>query len=121
MPLLLAGVVDAPDAVTCAMVSLLLLLVAAGVNMIVRVSIIKGSYDMLLQEGEFSKKEKQAKTKLDTLSGVYWCLATAIYLGWSFWTMRWDITWILWPVAGVLFAAVSGTVRLVIGADGADQ
>ena len=26
---------------------------------------------MLLQEGEFSKKEKQAKTKLDTLSGVY--------------------------------------------------
>lgn len=121
VPLLLAGVVDAPDAVTCAMVSLLLLLVAAGVNMIVRVSIIKGSYDMLLQEGEFSKKEKQAKTKLDTLSGVYWCLATAIYLGWSFWTMRWDITWILWPVAGVLFAAVSGTVRLVIGADGADQ
>ena len=73
-------------------------MVAAGVNMIVRVSIVKGSYDMLLQEGEFSKKEKQAKTKLDTLSGVYWCLATAIYLGWSFWTMRWDITWILWPV-----------------------
>ena len=88
-------------------------MVAAGVNMIVRVSIIKGSYDMLLQEGEFSKKEKQAKTKLDTLSGVYWCLATAIYLGWSFWTMRWDIPWILWPVAGVLFAAVSGTVRFV--------
>lgn len=64
-----------------------------------------------------SKKEKKAKGKLDALSGAYWSLATAIYLGWSFWTMRWDITWILWPVAGVLFAAVSGIVRAVMRVD----
>ena len=66
---------------------------------------------------ENSKKEKKAKGKLDALSGAYWSLATAIYLGWSFWTMRWDITWILWPVAGVLFAAVSGIVRAVMRVD----
>ena len=69
---------------------------------------------MLLQEGEFSKKEKQAKTKLDTLSGVYWCLATAIYLGWSFWSERWDFTWILWVVAGVLYAALLGIVKVFV-------
>ena len=66
---------------------------------------------------ENSKKEKKAKGKLDALSGAYWSLATAIYLGWSFWTMRWDITWILWPVAGVLFAAVLGIVRAVMRVD----
>ena len=90
----------------------LLFVVAAGVNLIVRVSIVKGSYEALLQEGEFTKKEKKTKGKLDVLSGIYWCIVTAIYLGWSFSTARWDFTWIIWPVAGVLFGAISGIVRL---------
>ena len=58
--------------------------------------------------------EKKLKKKSDAFSGAYWCIATAIYLGWSFWTMRWDFTWIIWPVAGVLFAAVSGIFRAVM-------
>ena len=43
---------DAPDAVCTSFVSLLLILVACGVYMIIRVGIIKGSYDILLQEGD---------------------------------------------------------------------
>ena len=115
VPLVVVGVMDAPDYILGAFTALLLVMVAVGVNMIIRVSIVKSSYDILLQEGEFSKKEKNAKRKLDAFSGVYWCLATAIYLGWSFWTMKWSITWIVWPVAGVLFAAVSGILRIVMG------
>ena len=37
---------------------------------------------------------------------IYWLLAVAIYLGWSFATDNWTISWIVWPIAGVLFAAV---------------
>lgn len=55
--------------------------------------------------------------KNEAFSGIYWCLVTAIYLGWSFWSMRWDATWIIWPVAGVLFGAISGILRLVMGTD----
>ena len=117
VPIIIAGVLDAPDYVAGSFVVLLLLMIATGVNMIIRVSIIKNSYDTLLQEGEFSEAEKKAKRKLDGLSGIYWCLITAIYLGWSFYTMRWDFTWIIWPVAGVLFAAISGIMRLVSGLD----
>lgn len=117
VPIIIAGAADAPDYIAAICVAGLLVLIALGVNIIIRVSMIKSSYDALLQEGEFSKKEKKAKGKLDALSGAYWSLATAIYLGWSFWTMRWDITWILWPVAGVLFAAVLGIVRAVMRVD----
>lgn len=116
-PLIISGIVGATDYVCCISVSVLLVIVAIGVNMIVRVYIMKGSYDTLLQEGEFSRHEKRAKKKLDIMSSIYWCLATGIYLAWSFWTMRWDITWIIWPVAGVLYAAVSGIMRLIIGAE----
>lgn len=120
IPLLIAGTMEAPESGVCVMVcvAVLLALVALGVNLIIRVTIIKGSYDVLLQEGEYSQREKRAKKKLDTFSSVYWCLATAIYLGWSFWSRRWDFTWLVWPVAGVLFAAVSGIARMVIKVDG---
>lgn len=117
VPLVIVGIMNAPDYVCGIFTALLLIIVAVGVNMIIRVSIVKSSYDILLQEGEFSKEEKRAKRKLDTFAGIYWCLATAIYLGWSFWTMKWHFTWIVWPVAGVLFAAVSGVIRLVTGVD----
>ena len=86
---------DAPDVVCTSFVSLLLILVACGVYMIIRVGMIKGSYDILLQEGDYTISEKKLKKKSDAFSGAYWCIATAIYLGWSFWTMRWDFTWII--------------------------
>ena len=113
VPLIIVGIMEAPDYICCAFVSFLLILVAVGVNIIIRVSMVKGSFDALLQEGEFTRTEKRSKRKLEAFNGAYWCLATAIYLGWSFWTMRWDITWILWPVAGVLFAAVSAIARFI--------
>lgn len=114
IPLLVAGCMDAPDFVCTSLVSLLLILVASGVYIMVRVGMVKGSYDILLQEGDYAISEKKMKKKLDTFNGAYWCIATAIYLGWSFWTMRWEITWIIWPVAGVLFGAVSGILRAVV-------
>ena len=66
-------------------------------------------------QNNHSKREKLTKKKLDTFSGVYWLLATAMYLAWSFKTMEWDQTWVLWPVAGVLFAAVCGIARMILG------
>ena len=115
IPLLIAGVMDSSDDIYGICVSVLLVLIALGVNSLIRVGMVKESYDTLLQEGEFSKQEKLVKKKLDTFSGVYWLLATAIYLAWSFKTMNWDQTWMLWPVAGVLFAAVCGIARMIPG------
>ncbi|MGN1275621.1 MAG: XRE family transcriptional regulator, partial [Floccifex sp.] len=80
--------------------------VSFGVNRIVKVSMIKGGYDMLLQEGEYCKEEKIRNKKLDLFDGAYWCLIVAIYLAISFYSNRWNRTWIIWPVAGVLFVTV---------------
>ena len=117
VPLIVAGAMDASDPVCELCTACLLALVALGVDLMIRVSTIKGSYDTLLQEGEFSQKEKRARSKLSAFSGAYWCLATAIYLGWSFLSGRWDLTWIVWPVAGVLFAAASGVARALLKLD----
>ncbi len=87
-------------------VCVLLMLVAAGVLLIVRSSIIWDGFKMLLQEGDYTPAEKADSRRFSPLSGVYWALVTAGYLGWSFISQAWDRTWIVWPIAGVSWAAV---------------
>lgn len=114
IPIIIAGALEVSEDITPLFAALLLILIAVGVNMMIRVGIVNDSYNALLQKGDFSKSEKRSKGKRSLVSGVYWALITAIYLGWSFWTMRWDATWIIWPVAGVLFVAVSGVSKLIV-------
>ena len=87
-------------------IGLLLLLVALGVFLIVRASIIQGGYQMLLEEGDYTRKSKIENKKNDKLTTVYWMAVTAAYLGYSFITSQWDRSWIIWPVAGVLYGIV---------------
>lgn len=92
----------------------LLVLVAIGVFLIVRVSIVWGGFQMLLQEGDYSREKKISNKRNEPLSTIYWCAAIAIYLAWSFITMEWHRTWIVWPIAGVaygLVTAIAGAVR----------
>ena len=114
IPTIMAGVMEVEDYMSGISVGLLLIIVSIGVNILIRASMIKSSYDTLLQEGEYTIEEKHLKKKTGAFSGAYWCLMVAIYLGWSFWTNNWKFTWIIWPVAGVLYAAVLGLVKMTI-------
>lgn len=114
IPTIMAGVMEVEDYMSGISVGLLLIIVSIGVNILIRADMIKSSYDTLLQEGEYPIEEKHLKKKTDAFSGAYWCLMVAIYLGWSFWTNNWKFTWIIWPVAGVLYAAVPGIVKMTI-------
>lgn len=64
------------------------------------------SMQKLLQEGDFAPQEKKKLKLKDTVSSIYWLTAVAVYLGWSLLTEAWKTTWIVWPVAGVLFSVV---------------
>lgn len=86
--------------------AMLLCLVACGVWLIVRAAIVRGGYAALLEEGDYSRESKRAQGQNQTFSGCYWGLVTAGYLAYSFITGRWDRSWIVWPVAGVLYGVV---------------
>ena len=108
----------APERIMLPCVSLLLAMVAVAVYLFVRVGMVQGSFQRLLQgsfqrlleEGDYTREGKRAARS--PIVPIYWCLVTAAYLAWSFITMAWDRTWIVWPVAGVLFAAVVGIIRM---------
>ncbi|MEI3218561.1 MAG: helix-turn-helix transcriptional regulator [Lachnoclostridium sp.] len=106
VPLMAATFVGEDDFLTIAAVCGTLLLVGIGVVLLISVGIKWDSMQKLLQEGEYTAKQKKKNQKGAAFSAIYWLVATAIYLGYSFYTDAWDRSWIVWPVAGVLFAAV---------------
>lgn len=114
IPLVVTAAMEMPDHVIVSMVCVLLVVVALGVNLLIRAGGIWESYEKLLQERDYSIKEKKHSKVIETVSQIYWGVVTAIYLGWSFWTMRWEMTWIIWPVAGVLFGVIVSIVKLIV-------
>lgn len=64
------------------------------------------SMQKLLKEGDFTVREKRRNQIIEEISAVYWLITTAVYFGWSFGINDWGETWIVWPIASVLFVAV---------------
>lgn len=118
IPLILASAFESGNKeyeyvyVTC--VNVLLAFVSIAVYFFVSVAMVKDSYDKLLQTGDYTKEKREIAKKISFFPGAYWCLVTAIYLGVSFFSYRWDTTWIIWPVAGVFFAAVYSIVGAAV-------
>ncbi len=86
-------------------VCMLLTLVAIGTYFIVRSAAKMNAVNQLLEEEDYTRQKKHENKKMSGPVTVYWLIATAIYLAWSFTTNDWDRTWIIWPVVGVLFPA----------------
>lgn len=91
--------------------ALLLALAGLGVYLIVRVCIVKGSFDRLLREGDFRAEVIEDERRMERVGGVYWPIVTAAYLLWSFLSGGWHFTWVIWPAAALVFAAISAVVR----------
>ena len=114
IPLLIVSFLGTPDYLIILMVSVLLLFVCGGVNLLVRACSMNAAFEKLLQEGDYTIKEKKKSPVISSVSSIYWILATAIFLAWSFLTNDWGHSWILWPIAGVLFGVVITIVNAVV-------
>ena len=106
IPLFLAAAFNAPELTYIICVDVILIAVAAGVFIIVEASMIMGSFNALLEEEDYTRDKKERKNS--PVAGIYWCTVTAIYLACSFLTERWDMTWIIFACAGLLFPLTYG-------------
>lgn len=113
-PLLLAAGLHASGAVILALLCLLLALVALGVGIILRTGLVYGCLDKLLQQGDYTPEKKRIGKRLEPFTAAYWCAVLAGYLLWSFWTGRWGFTWLVWPVAGIAYAALGAVLEGVL-------
>ena len=86
--------------------ALTMVLAGIGVMCFIVAGVRWAAMQRLLREGEFSPAGKRRTKVPGAVGTAYWLLATAIYLGWSFLTDDWHTTWVVWPIAGVLYAGV---------------
>lgn len=103
---LLCGAFTENELLMVILLCVTMLIAGIGAMFFVVAGVRWASMQKLLKEGEFSDKGKRKSKISETIGTVYWLFATAVYLCWSFLSNEWQITWIVWPVAGVLFAGV---------------
>ena len=107
IPLFTGEIIDADnDLFLMIMLSLSFLIAGVGVICFIKTGIIWASYEKLLQEGEYSKENKEKPSIADAIYIAYWVIATAIYLGYSLSSNNWGQSWVIWVVAAVIFPAI---------------
>lgn len=58
-----------------------------------------------------SKKSDRKKGPVDEIIDLYWTALPFIYLLISFLTGRWDVTWIIWPLAPIIPGIISAITK----------
>lgn len=64
---------------------------------------------------EFENLDSKHSRLLKNILSIYWTVILVIYLGVSFITMRWDITWLIWIIASVFQSILKVVFELRYG------
>lgn len=116
VPLFAAMCINGSDLLYIAAVCALLVLVAIGCLALVTAGVYQGAMERLLEEGDYARGQKKHHRVLGTVSTIYWLAATAVFLLYTYGPHgngQPRYSWIIWAVAGVLYAAVMGIVRII--------
>ena len=116
VPLFAAMCINGSDLLYIAAVCALLVLVAIGCLALVTAGVYQGAMEQLLEEGDYTRPQKKHHKLMGTVTMIYWLTATAVFLIYTYGPHgngQPRYSWIIWAVAGVLYAAVMGIVRII--------
>ena len=116
IPLFVGAALD-NELLTVILLGVMIFIAACAVFIFVSVGIRWESMKKLLKEGDYSDEKKNRSRVNGTIAAIYWPVVVAIYLAWLFLERNPkngdSRSWVVFPVAGVLFAAVLGIVHLI--------
>lgn len=110
-PVMIMAGLGAPELYLIYGTSVMFAVLAAGVFLFVWSGYIQGSFQKLLQEGDYTPEKKRVSKKTSFFPGVYWCFVTAVFLSVGFFTDKWKESGLIWPVAALLFVVILGILR----------
>ena len=111
---LFCGAFTGNDFLTVIMLAVTMVTAGIGATLFIFAEVRWASMQKILKTEDYSPEEKKKNSIKEPVATVYWLLATAVYLIWSFVTYDWQKTWLVWPIAGVLFAAVMAVCKLIL-------
>ncbi len=115
IPFLIASIIDDNnDLLLMNLLSLTILIVGIGVFILVKTGYVYTSFQKILQEDDYTREKKKNMPIFVNVSVVYWSIVTAIFVGYSQYTKRWESSWIIWAIAGILFLALISILKIAI-------
>ena len=105
LPIILIALLFNSGGASIISVAVTLTIVACATYHLISKGGINNACQVLLQQGDYSVKTK-SNTTFQIISKVYWLAVVAVFLLYSFITNRWGISWIIWPIAGIVFAII---------------
>ncbi len=111
MPLIITAVMEMGDVIVVLMVPVLLIIIAIAVNKFVKLGLIREGYMKLLKQEEFEPANRKKAELEERVGGIYWPVIVAIYLAWSFIGDAWARSWLIFPIAGLIFAALVNALK----------
>jgi len=113
VPLMFSIMLSGGSDMILMMIIVMTFMIATGIYIVSPVSVKYDAYNCILKKGRFEAGKSKRTKRAVKLAAFYWPLLLAVYLGWSLWTMDWGVTWIVWPVGAILFAALVGLMELL--------
>ena len=113
---LFAAAFSGRDFLAVMAVCVLLALVGIGTYFFVYGGTVNGAMEKLLEEGDYTRDEKSRKNITGPVSVIYWLVVTAIFMLYTFGPNgngQPKYSWIIWAIAGVLYAAVLAVLKLL--------
>ena len=113
---LFAAAFSGRDFLAVMAVCVLLALVGIGTYFFVYGGTVNGAMEKLLEEGDYTRDEKSRKNITGPVSVIYWLVVTAIFMLYTFGPNgngQPKYSWIIWAIAGVLYAAVLAGIKLI--------
>lgn len=95
------------------MLSLTMFFIGIGVVILVKTGVIWESFEKLLQEGDYSKKNKENSSVKEGVSTAFWLITVAIFLTYSFFTNNWKYSWVILLAASLIYPAILAIINLI--------
>jgi len=114
IPLIVGAFTDR-EFIQVILLTVTLAVAGVGVWLFILAGVRWAAYQKLLREGEYADAPEPKNKTVDRIESIFWAVLLAAYLGWSFLTGDWHITWVVFPVGAVLSAVISIVYDIVRG------
>ena len=92
-----------------------LLLVGIACLLLVRVGMLRGGVDRILEQGDYTRENKARSRLTGAVSAAYWLIATAVFFFCTFGPNgngQPQYSWFIWAIAGVLYGALIAVLSI---------
>lgn len=114
IPVILVDSISTNSSANLISIVIMFFTISVAVFILVRNGIKASAYSKILQEKDYSIEKKASSETYGKVAGIYWLTVLTVFLAYSFIYNAWSNSWIIWPIAAVLFPLIMLIVSILI-------